>query len=94
VRQPDETGRPVPCDPEIRYHFTVARSLGPAGREGSVADESEDVERRTELYTRVGGAGRRWREADPHSGKAWAARPSLDVLSLKKMGWISMPFWG
>jgi hypothetical protein len=94
VRQPAETGGPVPCDPEIRYHFTAARSLGPAGREGRVADESEDVERRTELYTRVGGAGRRWREADPDSGKAWAAKPSLDVLSLKKMRWISMPFWG
>ncbi|KAJ6038200.1 hypothetical protein N7499_003536 [Penicillium canescens] len=65
VRQPAETGRPVPCDPGIRYHFTAARSLGPAGRERKVADESEDVERRTELYTCVGGASWRWREAEP-----------------------------
>ncbi|KAJ5123991.1 uncharacterized protein N7515_007816 [Penicillium bovifimosum] len=65
VRQPAETGGPVPCDPGIRYHFTAARSLGLAGRERNVADESEDVERRTELYTCVGGASWRWREAEP-----------------------------
>ncbi|KAJ6039191.1 hypothetical protein N7499_002992 [Penicillium canescens] len=70
VLQPVEKGYrsvrgPVPCDPGIRYHFTAARSLGLAGRERNVADESEDVERRTELYTCVGGASWRWREAEP-----------------------------
>lgn len=70
------------CEPEIRYHFSAARSLENARREREVQhDEGEHVERRTELYTPAGGADGRWRAANAKLGQAGVTKLDMGALN-------------